>query len=114
MTSLRNSVKLIGHLGADPEIKTLEGGKVVAKFSLATTENYKNTRGEKVISTEWHRLVAWGKVAELLQKYAHKGTEVAIEGKLMHHSYEDKEGITRYVSEVRVNELLFLSKALAS
>jgi single-strand DNA-binding protein len=114
MTSLRNSVKLIGYLGADPEIKTLEGGKVVAKFSLATSENYKNTRGEKVISTEWHRLVAWGKVAELLQKYARKGTEIAVEGKLMHHSYEDKEGITRYVTEVRVNELLFLSKALAS
>ena len=111
MYSLRNSVNLIGHLGADPEVKRLEGGKVVANCSLATNESYRNAKGEKVISTQWHRLVAWGKTAEYLEKYARKGTDMAIEGKLTHRSYEDKEGITRYITEIVINEALLLSKS---
>ena len=110
MNSLRNSVKLIGNLGTDPEVKKLEGGKVVAKCRLATNESYKNAKGEKVISTQWHTLTAWGKTAEYLEKYARKGNDLAVDGKLMYSNYEDKEGITRYTTEIRVNEVLLLSK----
>ncbi len=114
MTSLKNSVKLIGHLGADPEIKRFEGGKILANLRLATSENYKNNRGEKVTNTQWHKLKAWGKTAELLEKYTRKGSEIAIEGKLEYSNYEDKEGITRYVTEIKINEVLLLSKTKAA
>ncbi|MFK7806181.1 MAG: single-stranded DNA-binding protein [Saprospiraceae bacterium] len=113
MTSLKNSVKLIGHLGADPEVKRLEGGKIVANLSLATSDSYKNARGEKVTNTQWHRIVAWGKTAEIVEKYTKKGTEIAIHGKLEYRNYEDKDGNTRYITEIRINEILLLSKAAA-
>ena len=114
MNSLRNSVKLIGYLGADPEIKRFEGGKIKAQLNIATNETYRNAKGEKVISTQWHRLVAWGKTAEYLEKYTKKGMELAIEGRLSHRSYEDKEGIKKFITEVVINEALFLSKSEAS
>jgi len=110
MSSLRNSVQLIGHLGKDPEVKQLESGRFVGKVSIATNDIYKNAKGEKVIETQWHNLVVWGKNAENMQKILHKGDEVAIQGKLTHRSYEDKEGVTRYVTEVVVNEFVKLSK----
>lgn len=113
MASLKNSVKLIGNLGGDPEVKRLEGGKIVAKISLATNETYKNARGEKVTSTQWHRLTAWGKVAEIIEKYTKKGSEIAVEGKLEYQNYEDKDGISRYVANIKINEVLLLSKAAA-
>ena len=92
MSTLRNKVQLIGNLGKDPEIITLENGSKLAKFSLATNENYKDKNGEKQSKTEWHNLIAWNKTAELIEKYVTKGKEIAIEGKLSNKSYEDKEG----------------------
>jgi single-strand DNA-binding protein len=108
MYALKNKVQLIGNLGSNPEIKTLEGGKKLARFSVATHEAYRNSKGEKVTETQWHNLVAWGKVAEIAEKFLTKGSEVAIEGKLMNRTYNDKEGVKKYITEVQVNELLML------
>jgi single-strand DNA-binding protein len=108
MYALKNKVQLIGNLGNNPEIKTLDGGKKLARFSVATNEVYRNTKGEKVTETQWHNLVAWGKVAEIAEKYLSKGSEVAIEGKLMNRTYNDKDGVKKYFTEVQVNELLML------
>jgi len=108
MKNLRNSVQLIGNLGMDPEVKTLESGKTVARISLATTEKYTNKKGDKVSDTTWHKLVAWGKTAEIAEKYLKKGSEIAIEGKLTNRSYEDSKGEKKYISEVLVNEILML------
>jgi single-strand DNA-binding protein len=108
MYQLRNKVQLIGNLGNAPEIKTLEGGKKMAKFSVATHETYKNTKGEKVTETQWHNLVAWGKLAGIAEKYLTKGKEIAVEGKLVSRSYNDKEGKKKYFTEIQVNELLLL------
>ena len=108
MSTLRNKVQLIGNLGNDPEIITLESGKKLAKLSIATNESYKNAQGEKVTDTQWHNVVAWNKTAEIVEKYLHKGSEVAIEGKLTSRSYETKEGEKRYITEVVCNELLML------
>ncbi len=108
MSTLRNKVQLIGNLGNNPEIITLDSGKKLAKFSLATNESYKNAQGEKVTETQWHNLVAWNNTAEIIEKYLEKGREIAIEGKLTSRSYETKEGEKRYVTEIIVNELLML------
>lgn len=108
MSTLRNKVQLIGHLGNNPEIITLESGKKLAKFSIATNETYKNAQGEKVKNTEWHNVIAWNKTAEIIEKYLEKGSEIAIEGKLTSRSYDDKDGNKRYVTEIVCNELLML------
>ncbi|MDG5490536.1 single-stranded DNA-binding protein [Psychroserpens sp. SPM9] len=110
MNTLRNKVQLIGNLGNDPEIINLESGKMLAKFSIATNESYKNAEGEKITDTQWHNVVAWGKTAEIIEKYVTKGKEVAIEGKLTSRSYDDKDGQKRYVTEIVCNELLMLGK----
>lgn len=110
MNALRNKVQLIGHVGNAPEIVTLESGKKLAKFSIATNESYKNAKGEKITDTQWHNIVAWGKTAELIESYVPKGKEIGIEGKLTSRSYEDKEGQKRYITEVVCNELLLLGK----
>lgn len=109
MNSLRNKVQLIGRLGQDPEITNLESGKKIAKFSLATNDNYKDASGQKIDNVEWHNLIAWNKTADIIEKYLTKGKEVAIEGKLTSRSYETKAGEKRYVTEILVNELLLLS-----
>jgi single-strand DNA-binding protein len=108
MNTLRNRVQLIGRLGSKVEIKKLDGGKTLGKVSMATNEYYKNQKGERVEETTWHNLVAWGKQAELLDKYTDKGSEIAIEGKLSNRSYEDKEGNKRYISEVVVQSILLM------
>jgi len=108
MNNLKNRVQLIGNLGMNPEIKTLESGKKLAKFSIATNESYKNAKGEKIEDTQWHNLIAWGKTADIVEQYLQKGNEVAIEGKLSNRSYDDKDGNKRYVTEIVVNELLML------
>ena len=108
MYALKNKVQLIGNLGNAPEVKTLESGKKMARFSVATNEDYRNVKGEKVRETQWHNLVAWGKVAEIVEKFLTKGKEVAIEGKLINRSYNDKEGNKKYITEIQVNELLML------
>jgi len=111
MNTLRNKVQLIGNLGNDPEIVNLESGKLLAKFSIATNESYKNAEGEKVTDTQWHNVVAWGKTAEIVEKYVTKGKEIAIEGKLTTRAWDDKEGNKRYTTEVVCNELLMLGKS---
>ena len=108
MNTLRNKVQLIGNLGNNPEIITLDSGKKLAKFSIATNESYKNASGEKVTDTQWHNVVAWNKTAEIIERYLEKGNEVAIEGKLTSRSYETKEGEKKYITEVVANEVLML------
>jgi len=108
MNALKNKVQLIGNLGQDPEIINLESGKTLAKFSIATNESYKNAEGEKVTDTQWHNVIAWGKTADIIEKYLTKGKEVAIEGKLTTRSWDDKDGNKRYTTEVVCNELLML------
>ncbi len=109
MNTLRNKVQLIGHVGQEPEIKTFEGGKKLANITLATNEVYTNSKGEKIENTEWHRLTAWGSIADIIEKYVIKGKEIAIEGRLTHRGYEDKDGNKRFITEVVVNELLLLN-----
>lgn len=108
MYSLRNKVQLIGNLGKDPEIKKIDSGKKLAKFSIATNEIYTNSKGEKVKETQWHNIIAWGKVADIAEKYLNKGSEVALEGKLVTKDYQDKEGNKKYFTEIQINELLML------
>lgn len=110
MSTLRNRVQLVGNVGQDPEIRNLEGGKKVASFSIATSDSYKNEKGEKVDQTEWHRIVAWGNSAEIIEKYVTKGNQIGIVGKLTHRTYDDKDGIKRNITEVLVNEVLLMSK----
>lgn len=108
MNALRNKVQLIGNLGMDPEVKSLDGGKKLAKVSIATNETYKNAKGERITETQWHNLIAWGKTADIVEKYLKKGSEVAVEGKLINRNYTDKEGVKRYVTEIEVSEVLML------
>ena len=114
MYALKNKVQLIGNLGNAPEVRNTESGKKIVRFSVATNEQYKNAKGERVTETQWHNLIAWGKVADIAEKYLVKGTEVAIEGKLVNRNYMDKEGNKKYITEIQVNELLMLGKATGS
>ena len=114
MNALKNKVQLIGNLGNAPEVRNTESGKKLVRFSIATNESYRNAIGEKVTETQWHNLIALGKVADIAEKYLTKGSEVAIEGKLMNNNYTDKDGNKRYSTEIQVHELLLLgSKASA-
>ena len=108
MSTLKNKVQLIGHVGQDPEIKTFEGEKKLASLSIATKEVYKNEKGEKVEETQWHRITAWGKTADIIEKHVVKGKEIAVDGKLRHRSYDDKNGDKKYVTEIIVSELMLL------
>ncbi|HKX85235.1 MAG TPA: single-stranded DNA-binding protein [Flavobacterium sp.] len=110
MNALRNRIQLIGNVGQEPEIKNLEGGKKLAKITLATNESYYNDKKEKVTDTQWHTVTAWGKTAELIENYVTKGKEIAIEGKLSYRTWEDKNGEKRYSTEIIANELLLLGK----
>ena len=110
MNGLRNSVRLIGNLGANPEMKEFESGKKSVRLTLATSETYTNQQGEKVKDTSWHNLVLWGKTAEIAEKYLEKGSEIAVEGRLNNRSYTNKEGEKKYITEIVVNELLMLGK----
>ena len=111
MNSLRNSVRLIGNLGGDPEVKSFDkGSKKLVKLSLATNETYTNQEGKKITETCWHNLVAWGKTAQFVEKYLGKGSEVAIEGKLTSRNYTDKDGNKKFFTEIVVNDILMLGK----
>lgn len=110
MNAMRNKVQLIGHVGQDPEIKTFDGGKKLASITIATNDFYINDKGEKIEQTEWHKVAAWGKVADIIEKYVEKGKEIAVEGKLTHRSYEDKDGNKRYITEVVAQDILLLGK----
>ena len=111
MNALRNNVRLIGNLGDDPKVRKLDSGKTVANFSIATNEIYRDSKGEKQSETTWHRLVAWGKNAEVVENYVKKGSEIAIDGKLTNRSWEDKNGEKQYITEILVNSVLLLGKA---
>jgi single-strand DNA-binding protein len=108
MYAIRNKVQLIGNLGQIPEVRTTENGKKVARFSIATHDTYRSSNGERINETSWHTVIAWGKLAEIAEKYLTKGREVAVAGKLVHRNYTDKNGIKRYVTEVVLNEMLML------
>lgn len=101
-------MQLIGNLGGAPEVREFNGNGKVARVGLATGERYKNAKGEYVTETTWHNLVIWGRKAETAAKVMRKGAEVAIEGKIVNRSYEDKDGVKRYVSEVHVNDFVLL------
>jgi single-strand DNA-binding protein len=109
MNSLRNRVQLIGNLGQDPEVKTLESGKKVAHFTLATNDAYKNGDGQKIEETTWHNIVAWNGLADISGKYLKKGRQVAVEGRIAYRSYEDKKGVTRYITEIVLDQLMMLA-----
>lgn len=109
MSSL-NKVQLIGRLGKDPEIKHTNDNIPVAKFSLATTDTYKDKSGQKQESTEWHNIVCWRHQAEFAEKYLSKGKQIYIEGKIRTRSWDDKEGVKRYTTEINVENLIILEK----
>jgi single-strand DNA-binding protein len=98
-------VQLIGRLGKDPEVKEF-GDKKKASFSIATSDSYKNQKGEKVEDTQWHNVVVWGKLADVVEKYLKKGQEVCVEGRLVHRDYETDKGEKRYITEINVNDLM--------
>ncbi|WP_348798239.1 single-stranded DNA-binding protein [Flavobacterium adhaerens] len=110
MNAMKNRVQLIGNVGNEPEIKTFEGGKKKASLNIATSDSYKNEKGERVEQTEWHTVIAWGKTAEIIEKFVTKGKQIALEGKLTHRSYDDKNGEKRYITEVLINEIMLLGK----
>ncbi len=114
MNALKNKVQLIGNLGNAPEVRNTESGKKLVRFSVATNESYRNAKGEKVTETQWHNLIAWGKVADIAEKYLAKGTEVAIEGKLMNNNYTDKDGNKKYSTEILVHEILLMGSKPAA
>lgn len=107
-----NKVILIGNLGRDPDVQYLEGNIGVAKFSLATTETFKDKSGKLISQTEWHTVVLWRGLAELAQKYLHKGSLVYIEGRLRTRSWEDKEGNKKYATEIVGDNLVMLDKRM--
>ena len=108
MNSLANRVTLIGNLGQDPEMKTTETGKKLTHFTLATKDGYKNAEGQRVNETTWHNIIAWNGLADIAGKYLKKGKEVAVEGRIVYRTYEDKKGVTKYITEIVLNDLILL------
>ena len=108
MSTLKNSVRLVGNLGMDPEIRVFDNNKRLAKLALATNESYKNDKGERVTETQWHNIIIWGAQAKFAEDILKKGDEVAIDGKLSSRSYVDKDGNKKYVTEIVVSEFLKL------
>ncbi len=108
MSTLRNKVQLIGNLGKDPEIVTFDSGKKLAKFSLATNDSYKNNKGERVNDTQWHNVVVYGNLAQVVETYLTRGNQIAIEGKLTSRRWETKEGDKRYITEIICSQLEML------
>jgi single-strand DNA-binding protein len=114
MNTLRNSVRLVGNLGMDPEVKTFDTNKKLARLSIATNDSYKNDKGERITDTQWHNLVFWGAQAKLAEDLLKKGDEVAIEGKISNRSYVDKDGVKRYTNEIVVNEFLKITGKISN
>jgi len=108
MNTLRNKVQLIGRLGQNPELRSFENGKAVAKFSMATEDSYRDASGKKITETQWHNIAAWGNLAKIAEKYLIKGSEVAVEGRLTHKTYDDKDGKKCYFTEVVLNDMVML------
>ncbi len=110
MTTLRNSVHLIGHLGTDPKTFTFDNGNMKVNFPMATNDYRKDKDGNRVEETQWHNVVAFGNTAKIASDYLNKGSEIAIQGKLTYNQWDDKEGNKRYSTEVIANEILMLDK----
>ncbi len=110
MNALKNRVQLIGNLGKTPEVKNLQNGRKVVRMSIAINESYKNAQGESMNDTYWHTIVAWGKTAEIAERFLVKGSEVAIEGKLVSRVYTAPDGQKRFITEVVANEVLLLTR----
>lgn len=108
MSTLRNYVQLFGRLGNDPESKTFNENKKMVKFSLATNEFFRDKDGERQDDTQWHNIIAFGKNADIAEKYLKKGKEVAVSGKIKYGSWEDKEGNTHYITEIVANDILMV------
>jgi len=108
MSSLANRVTLIGNLGQDPETKTTESGKKLVHFTLATKDGFKNAEGQRVNETTWHNIIAWNGLADVAGKFLKKGNEVAVEGRIVYRTYEDKKGVTKYITEIVLNDLELL------
>jgi single-strand DNA-binding protein len=108
MSNFRNHVQLIGNVGEDPKITLLDRGRKVARFPMATNEYYTNNQGEKIQNTDWHQVVAWGKTADILEKYTAKGSEIGVQGKIKTRSYTTEDGNQRYVTEIVADEVLLL------
>lgn len=111
MSQIRNRIVLIGRVGHEPEIKCFDSGKKRAQFSLAVTESYYDDKGDRVENTQWHRIAAWGKTADFMEKFVHKGLELAVDGKLSNRNYEDSDGNKRYITEVLASEVLLIGGA---
>jgi single-strand DNA-binding protein len=109
MNTLQNNVRLIGHLGADPEVREIAKGRKVARISVATNERYRNAEGDQVTDTQWHTVVAWGRTAEQVELVLRKGAMITLEGRLVHRSYEAKDGTKRYITEVVLSGFQLLS-----
>jgi single-strand DNA-binding protein len=103
-----NKAILIGNLGQDPEIRSTGGGQRVAQFSLATTRTWNDQSGQKQEKTEWHRIVAWGRLVDVIERYVKKGDRLYVEGEIQYRQYEDKEGVTKYTTEINLREMIML------
>lgn len=110
MSNFKNKLQLIGYIGKDPDIRQTSNGYSMARISLAVSDSYRNSSGEKIDETNWHSIVLWGHQAEIAEKYLRKGMEIGVEGKLVSRSYENKHGKRVYATEVRVSEIIFLSR----
>lgn len=108
MSRSLNKAILIGNLGSDPEIRTTAGGTRVANFNVATSRSWTGKDGQQQEKTEWHRIVAWEKLADIAERFLKKGERVYIEGEIEYRSYEDKEGVTKYITEIRAREMIML------
>ncbi len=108
MSRSLNKALLIGNLGADPEVRATSDGTRVAEFSIATNRTWTDRSGAKQERTEWHRIVAWAKLAEIAERYLRRGDSVCVEGEIQYRSYEDREGVTRYITEIRAREMIML------
>lgn len=110
MSGSLNKVMLIGNLGRDPELKATPSGQSVARFSVATTETWKNQSGEKQSKTEWHNIVVWGKQAEIAEKYLRKGKQVMIEGRIQYREYTDQAGVKKTACDIRCDNFVMLGR----
>ncbi|MFP9112838.1 single-stranded DNA-binding protein [Flavobacterium sp. RHBU_3] len=110
MNTLKNRVQLIGNAGNAPEIKTFTDGKKLARLTVATNESFYNDKGEKVTDTQWHNVTAWGKTAEIVEKYVTKGKELALEGKLTYRSYDAQNGEKKYITEIVISEIILFGR----
>jgi single-strand DNA-binding protein len=111
MSGSLNKVMLIGNLGRDPELKATPSGQSVARFSVATTETWKNQQGEKQSKTEWHNIVVWGKQAEIAEKYLRKGKQILIEGRIQYREYTDQAGVKKTACDIRCDNFVMLGRA---